>query len=219
MIGLMKNDMFGVIDNLKVYALLIGVCGVGCITSGSAMVLNMLCILTPSLLSAIAISSLRLESDSRWPKYKLTLPVRRKDIVRGHYLNHLLWSLVGMVVVSVTMALTVLVHGNQFFYYGWRDAITLIVMGVIIAIFIGALAYPMYYFFGAMKAELILLGSTLGAVAIVRGLSIGINLLLGEGNVSTVTYVNSVGIICLVAVAFDLVSYFVTCRIFAQKEY
>lgn len=219
MIGLMKNDMFGVIDNLKVYALLIGVCGVGCITSGSAMVLNMLCILTPSLLSAIAISSLRLESDSRWPKYKLTLPVRRKDIVRGHYLNHLLWSLVGMVVVSVTMALTVLVHGNQFFYYGWRDAITLIVMGVIIAIFIGALAYPMYYFFGAMKAELILLGSTLGAVAIVRGLSIGINLLLGEGNVSTVTYVNSVGIIFLVAVASNLVSYFVTCRIFAQKEY
>ena len=219
MTGLLKNDIFGVASNLKVYALLVAVFGVGCMVSGSVTVLNLFCILTPSLLSAISISSLRLESDSRWPKYKLTLPVRRKDIVKGHYLNHLLWSMVGMMVVMVTMALTVLVHGNQFFYYGWRDAITLIVMGVIIAVFIGALVYPMYYYFGAMKAELILLGGTLGAVAIVRGLSLLINTLLGEEQISTITYVNSVGIILVVAFIGYALSYFVTCRIFAVKEY
>lgn len=219
MTGLLKNDIFGVASNLKVYALLIMVFGVGCIVSGSTTVLNLLCILTPAFLSAISISSLRLESDSRWPKYKLTLPVRRRDIVKSHYLNHLIWSVVGMVVVSVIMAMTVLVHGNQFFYYGWRDAVSLVAIGVVLAVLIGALAYPMYYYFGAMRAELILLGSTLGAVAIVRGLSLLINLLLGEENISTVTYVNSFGIILVVAFAIYILSYFVTCRIFTRKEY
>jgi hypothetical protein len=92
-------------------------------------------------------------------------------------------------------------------------------MGVIIAVFIGALVYPMYYYFGAMKAELILLVGTLGAVAIVRGLSLLINTLLGEEQISTITYVNSVGIILVVAFIGYALSYFVTCRIFAVKEY
>lgn len=219
MTGLLKNDVFGVASNLKVYALMITVFGVGCMVSGSITVLKLFCILTPAVLSAISISSLRLESDSRWPKYKLTLPVRRRDIVKGHYLNHLLWSAVGMVIVSAIMAMTVLVHGNQFFYYGWRDAVSLVAIGFVLAVLIGALAYPMYYYFGAMHAELILLGSTLGSVAIVRGLSVLINLFLGEENISTVTYVNSFGSILVVAFAIYALSYFVTCRIFTRKEY
>lgn len=219
MIGLLRNDVFGVIDNLKVYALLIAVFGVGCIVSGGVTVLYLFCILTPAVLSAVSISSLRLESNSRWPKYKLTLPIRRSAIVKGHYVNHLLWSVVGTVVVSVVMAVSVLVHGNQYFYYGWRDALTLIVIGFILAVLIGALVYPLYYYFGAMHAELILLGSTLGAVAIVRGLSLVINFLLGEAQISTVTYVNSVGIILAAACMGYMLSYFVTCHIFASKEY
>lgn len=107
----------------------------------------------------------------------------------------------------------------NFFYYGWRDALTLIVIGFILAVLIGALVYPLYYYFGAMHAELILLGSTLGAVAIVRGLSLVINLLLGEAQISTVTYVNSVGIILTAACMGYIFSCFVTCRIFASKEY
>ena len=60
---------------------------------------------------------------------------------------------------------------------------------------------------------------TLGAVAIVRGLSLLINTLLGEEQISTITYVNSVGIILVVAFIGYALSYFVTCRIFAVKEY
>ena len=38
MTGLLKNDIFGVASNLKVYALLVAVFGVGCMVSGSVTV-------------------------------------------------------------------------------------------------------------------------------------------------------------------------------------
>ena len=56
---------------------------------------------------------------------------------------HTIWSISGVVIVAVFMTLTVFIHGDQYFYYGFRDAITLVLGGGILAILIGAFSYPL----------------------------------------------------------------------------
>ena len=51
------------------------------------------------------------------------------------------------------------------FYYGFRDVLTLILGGGILAVFMGAIAYPLYYWWGEEKTEIIIALAILGAVA------------------------------------------------------
>lgn len=112
-----------------------------------------------------------------------------------------------------------LVHGNQYFYYGFRDAITLIIGGWVLAIFIGAIAYPLYVLWGAGRTEIISVLSTIGAVGIVLGLSLLINLLSGDNDISNVAYYASLILILVIALVTFGLSYILSCSIFRQKEY
>ena len=196
--GLLKNNFYGMIENLKIALVFVLVLGV-------VLLLSMSC--------------LRKESSSKWEKYKLTLPVRRKEIVKSQYISHLLLSLSGTVFVALFLSITVFIHGNKYFYYGFRDAITLIVGGGVLGILIGAFAYPLYYVWGAGKTEVISVVSALGAVAVIMVLSIMVNIISGDDAVSNTLYYASLIVMLFISLFTFGVSYILSCSIFKHKEY
>ena len=89
----------------------------------------------------------------------------------------------GVLLAAVFMGLTVLIHGNLYFYYGFRDAITLLIGSGVLAFLMGAISYPMFYFWGAERMEAILAIGMLGSVGIALGLTWIINFMVGFGQV------------------------------------
>lgn len=175
--GLLKNNLYGVIENIKIVFAFITLLGMALLFTGEASLLNIFSLIVAPVVAVLTISCLRKESSSKWSKYKLTLPVKRKEIVKGQYISHFLISLAGMLTVALFILLTVLIHGNQYFYYGFRDAVTLILLGGILSILIGAIAYPLYYLWGAERTEIILVLSVVLSIAVIMGLSIFVNFL------------------------------------------
>lgn len=217
--GLLKNNLYGVIENIKIVFAFITLLGMALLFTGEASLLNIFSLIVAPVVAVLTISCLRKESSSKWSKYKLTLPVKRKEIVKGQYISHFLISLAGMLTVALFILLTVLIHGNQYFYYGSRDAVTLILLGGILSILIGAIAYPLYYLWGAERTEIILVLSVVLSIAVIMGLSIFVNFFTGSGDVSDTVYYISLSAIMAITVLIFLLSYFLTCQIFKYKEY
>lgn len=195
--GLLKNNFYGVIENLKIALAFVMLVGVLLLITGEATLLSAFSLIAPPIIALLMVSCVRKESASKWEKYKLTLPVRRKAIIESQYISHTIWSISGVVIVAVFMTLTVFIHGDQYFYYGFRDAITLVLGGGILAILIGAFSYPLYYLWGAEKTEVILIISVIGSIGIVFALTMLVNT-FSDGNVSDTLYYISVadGLFC-----------------------
>ena len=185
--GLLKNNFMGVLENIKILIPLVLLFGILVSATGSASLLGIFSlILTPALL-VLVVLCLRKESLSKWYKYKISLPVKRNQIVQSYYISHVCWCVAGMIVVTIFMTITILIHGNQYFYYGFRDAFTLVLGG--------------------------------GILAILVGISVLINIFLGNKDVSDTTYyISLIMILSITCVAF-IGSYFLSAFIFQKKEY
>ena len=115
--GLLKNNFYGVIENLKIALAFVMLVGVLLLITGEATLLSAFSLIAPPIIALLMVSCVRKESASKWEKYKLTLPVRRKAIIESQYISHTIWSISGVVIVAVFMTLTVFIHGDQYFYY------------------------------------------------------------------------------------------------------
>ena len=216
--GLLRNNFYGIIENVKIVIAIVMILGIVLLITGEATLLSAFSLLDPPIIAILMISCLRKESASKWEKYKLTLPIRRKDIIESQYISHTIWSIAGVAVVAVFMAFTVIIHGDQYFYYGFRDAITLVLGGGILAILIGAISYPLYYLWGAEKTEVILVISVIGSIGIVFALTMLVNT-FSDGNVSDTLYYISLVIVTAVTIIAYVSSYFISKCIFQKREY
>lgn len=216
--GLLRNNFYSSIDNARIALGFLAALGLVLVVSGSAMLLSVLTLAVAPILALLAVASLRKESFSKWSRYKLTLPVRRCDIVKSYYFSHLFWCLGGTLVAAVFLMLTLLVHGDHYFYYGFRDAFTLVLGGCILAVLIGVIAYPLYIVLGHARTEVVLLVSCAGAIGIVLGLSLLINIFTGSNDINNGTYYGSLAVISFVTVILCFMSYCLTVRWFAHKE-
>ena len=208
--GLLKNNFYGVIENLKIALAFVMLVGVLLLITGEATLLSAFSLIAPPIIALLMVSCVRKESASKWEKYKLTLPVRRKAIIESQYISHTIWSISGVVIVAVFMTLTVFIHGDQYFYYGFRDAITL-VLG-------GAFSYPLYYLWGAEKTEVILIISVIGSIGIVFALTMLVNT-FSDGNVSDTLYYISLLVVTAITIITFIFSCVLTKQIFQHCEY
>ena len=207
--GLLRNNFYGIIENVKIVIVVAMILGIVLLITGEATLLSAFSLMAPPIIAILMISCLRKESASKWEKYKLTLPISRKDIIESQYISHTIWSIAGVAVVAVFMAFTVIIHGDQYFYYGFRDAITLVLGGGILAILIGAISYPLYYLWGAEKTEVILVISVIGSIGIVFALTMLVNT-FSDGNVSDTLYYISLVIVTAVTIIAYVSSYFIS---------
>lgn len=217
--GLLKSCFYGIKGNLWVIGVALLIFGTLCLVTGDTVLVSVFPFLPAPVLGAAAVACLRRESTSRWSRYKITLPVRRREIVKSQYITHGICALAGMACAGIFLCLALIIHGNIYFYYGFRDVLTLILGGGILAVLMGAIAYPLYYWWGEEKTEIIIALAILGAVAVILALSVLINFLTGEGGVTDFQYYISLAVILLIAGAAYTGSCFLSAVIYEKTEW
>ena len=207
--GLLKNNFFAVYANVKVFSIFMFFLGVFVVA-----VISQPLLFGYALLGTVGFSANAITSISKWGKYKLTLPVKRADIIKSYFLSQLIWLLVGMLLGGISVSLSWLLHGCPF--DNAIDAITLFAFGVSMNLFTGAFFFPLFYLGGEERSEAFLVISLLSAVGVALGISSLINFYLEPG-LATILLGSAILLIC--SVLTFILSYPLTVSIYNKKEY
>lgn len=147
------------------------------------------------------------EFSSRWGKYKLTLPVKRADIVKSLYLNQLLWIIVGLLFAGIVTALSCMLHRVSFGQIA--GMLSLFVLGTSISLILGAIFIPLIYLAGEDKIIVFLVISLLCAVGIAAVLF----------NIMDAAPLLGTAVMLAASLLLFILSCPLTIRIFKGKEY
>lgn len=212
--GLLRNNFYATLANAKVFSgfmLIAGIFAIAVISQFLQIGYVMIGMLGFSFNAAAMAKS---EFTSKWGKYKLTLPVKRADIVKSLFLNQIIWLLVGMLFVGVETGLSWLLHGCPFDRY--IDVLTLYALGISTSLFMGAVFLPLFFTGGEERGEVFLVLALLCAVGIDFAI-ISIYNHLTEPGIASLVLGDAILIVCS-ALAFAL-SYPLAVSIFRKKEY
>ena len=201
--GLFRNNFFAVWINAKVFLIFMLLFAI-VVTIIPAQTLQMYFIMIGIVgFSVIAATAIGNEFSLKWGKYKLTLPVKRTDIVRSLFLNQIFWTIVGTLFTGIVTGLSYMIQGFSFDQFS--GIFSLFILAVSISFFMGAIFIPLIYLTGEDKIVVFLVISLLCAVGIAAML---FNIPL-FGNVIIIT--------C--ALLLFIVSYPLTISIFKRKEF
>lgn len=212
--GLMRNNFFAVCANAKVFSvfmLAFGIFSVA-VVSQSLQIGYVLIGIVGFSVNGIFVA--KNGAGSKWGKYKLTLPVKRADIVKSLFWNQIIWMLVGTAFGGAEIGLSTLLHGCAFDFP--IDILSLFAMGISISLFMGALFLPLFYLGGEERGEVLLVIALLCAFGLDFVIISVCNDLFAPG-VTGILLGNLVLLVCPM-LAFAL-SYPVTVGIFKRKEY
>lgn len=211
--GLFLDNFYKTVGSMKLFACFVLAVGFAVLITGNATVLELFVYTAITALSVNGVVGMRKDADVKWDKLELTLPVRRGDIVKSKYISYLFWVLTGFMIAVVFTVLAVVIHGNVFFVYGFRDITSLFTLGTAIALLVGALFYPMAYLFGIDKSETLLVVSVIGSVglAVLFIWMVNLNGALG--------YYMRLGVFASIVVALFGISYAVTRVVYGGKEF
>ncbi len=213
--GLLKNNFYAALSNMKAFSIIMLLLGVFVVVINHkipTLVVAGYMLLGMIGFSLISIASLRKESTAKWSKYKLTTPVKRSAIVKSHFLSLLLWLFIGMVFAGIGTVLSIILHGYPFSKI--TDVFMLFVAGVVISLIMGTIFFPLFYLDGEKRNEVYIILSLLCAIKISTFIDV-----LFPGSMNTMQIV-LFGIIILVCVLFAFVlSCLLTVVIYRKKEY
>ena len=201
--GLFRNNFFAVWINAKVFLIFMLLFAI-VVTIIPEQTLQMYFIMIGIVgFSVIAATAIGNEFSLKWGKYKLTLPVKRTDIVRSLFLNQIFWTIVGTLFTGIVTGLSYMIQGFSFDQFS--GIFSLFILAVSISFFMGAIFIPMIYLTGEDKIVVFLIISLFCAVGI-SAMLFNIPLF---GNVIIIT--------C--ALLLFAVSYPLTISIFKRKEF
>lgn len=212
--GLLRNNIYGTLSNAKVFSrfmILFGIFGVVVPDQTVQIGYVMIGIIGFSVSTIIVTKN---EFTTKWGKYKLTLPVKRADIVKSQYLNQVIWLLVGTCFVGIELGLSCLFHGCLFDQP--IDILTMFALAISMSLFMGAIFFPLFYAGGAEKGEVFWIIAILCAFGIDCTIVTILNGLLEPGIPSIV--LGAVVLIVFSLMAFS-VSFSLTVSIYSKKEY
>ena len=212
--GLLKNNFFTVYANAKIFSVFMLLLGIFVIAvPGQSFQIGyvMMGIIGFSVNAMVVVKN---EFVSKWGKYKLTLPVKRADIVKSYFINQIIWLLAGTLFVGIGMGLSWLLHGCVFDQS--IDALTMFALGVSISLFMGAIFFPLFYLGGAERSDVFLIITLLCAFGIDLAIVTVTNELLEPGTTTILLGVAALLVCSLLAFS---ISYPITVGIFKRKEY
>ena len=212
--GLLRNNIYGTLSNAKVFSgfmLLFGIFCVAVISQSMQIGYVMTGIIGFSVNAIIVAKN---EFTTKWGKYKLTLPVKRADIVKSQYLNQVIWLLVGICFVGIELGLSCLFHGCLFDQP--IDILTMFALAISMSLFMGAIFFPLFYAGGAEKGEVFWIIAILCAFGIDCTIVTILNGLLEPGTATII--LGAAALIVFSLMAFG-VSYSLTVSIYSKKEY
>lgn len=216
--GLLKNNFYATLSNVKAFAivmLLLGIFVVAMDNKIPSLIIGYM-LLGMIGFSLNSIASLRKESATKWSKYKLTAPVKRSAIVQSYFWSLLLWLIVGIVFAGIGVALSIMLHGFPFDRS--TDVLMLFVVGIAISLFMGAIFFPLFYLGGEERNEVFLVLSLLCSIGLVMGLTTFINTLFPAPMTTTQIILGGVIILASALLVF-IFSCPLTAYVYHKKEY
>lgn len=162
--GLMKNNFYAVLANAKVFSIFMIILGifVAAVISQSLLIGYVMTGMVGFSLNAAAVA--KNEYVSKWGKYKLTLPVRRVDLIKSLFINLVIWMMIGTFFALAGTSLSWLLHGCPF--DNPIDMLSMFALGISMSLFTGAVFFPLFYLGGEERSESFLVISLLCAFAI-----------------------------------------------------
>lgn len=212
--GLLKNNYFAARSNTKIFTIFMLVLGVFVVAVISPSLLIGYVLLGMVGFSVISITSIKKDFVSKWGKYKLSLPVKRSDIVMSYFLSQLIWLLIGSLFAVIGVSLSWILHGCPF--DSGIDSISVFALGISMSLFTGAFFFPLFYLGGEERSEVFLVISLLCTVSIVLGIITVLNFYFAPG-LTTILLGAAIIVVCSL-LAFIL-SYPLTVSIYNKKEY
>lgn len=212
--GLIRNNLYATYAGARVFSgfmILFGIFVVAVISQSLQIGYVMIGIIG---FSANAVIICKNEFTSKWGKYKLTLPVKRADIIKSLFLNQIIWLLVGVLLTGLELCLSYFFHGCLFDQP--IDILSMFALGISMSFFMSAIFFPLFYIGGEERAEVFLIISLLCAFGLDLTIVTIVNDLLSWGTASIVLG-NGILVGCSL-LAFAL-SYPLTVCIFKRKEY
>jgi len=217
--GLLRNHYYGAADSALVTLIFIAAIGIALLFSASSILLFVLGMTGAVLISFNAMSSFRKEESSRWKSYIITTPVKRKDVVKCRYIAHLAWVIVGILISFAFIGLTVLIHGNRFFYNPMREPFMVLAIALGIPILMGSIFYPLTYLLGTDKSEVIMIISLGSSIGITVGTIWVLDFIFGFSTLNTIEFLIGLSFYMLLATMLYIISYHVSVRINNKNEY
>lgn len=212
--GLLKNNFFSVCSNVKVFTAFMLMLGIFVVAVISPSLLIGYALLSIVGFSVIAVTGIKKEFVSKWGKYKLTLPIKRANIVKSYFISQLIWLSVGIVFAGTGISLSWLLHGCPFDKS--IDTLLVYALGISVSLLTGAFFFPLFYLGGEEKSEVSLVISLLCGIGITLGIISILNFYLTPGLAAVLT--GAVVLVICSLLVFAL-SYPLTVRICKKKEY
>ena len=212
--GLLKNDFFAIYSNAKVFSLFMLVLGIFVVAVISQPLLIGYALLGMVGFSINTLTSIKKEYISKWGKYKLTLPVKKADIIKSHFVSQVIWLLAGGCFAGLSISLSWMLHGCPFDYA--IDTLSIFALGISISLFTGSFFFPLFYLGGEERSDAFLIISLLCGIGIALIIITLLNFYLDPG-LPAILLGAAILLICSLLV-FAL-SYPLTVGIYNKKEY
>ncbi len=212
--GLLKNNFLAVCSNAKVFSALMLILGIFVAAVISPSLLIGYALLGIVGFSVIAVTSIKKEFVSKWGKYKLTLPIRRANIVKSYFISQLIWLIVGTTFAGAVISMSWHLHGCPF--DNSIDTLSVFALGISVSLLTGAFFFPLFYLGGEERGEVSLVISLLCGIGITLGIISTLNRYLSPG--FTTILLGTVILTVCSLLTFAL-SYPLTVCIYKKKEY
>ncbi len=160
---------------------------------------------------ALTMTIIQKDAASKWNKFELTMPVRRKDVITARYISSMLYILIGIVMALVSALLFHLSTGalnlermSYGFVFGWGFALSM-----------PTFVIPLVLILGTDRTEPIIVVSVIAGLVLFFGYSAVFSPFFSNLEYSNFLFRSSYMIFCTV---LFVLSYLISCRIYQKKE-
>jgi len=209
--GLIRFSFNSASGNLLIGAIACFALGLALLITGSNTVYPFFVASAIAFLPMFLMTGTGGNATSKWERFQISMPVRRKDVVSSLYLGIIIASIVGVPFLLLVSGLSVVLHESLLDYVA-STVIENFMTFLGVPLLSGALFYPLAFTIGENKGEALVIVCSFGAI----GFVIFASWLGGMANLTGNTI--SVLIIAISAISFA-VSYAITNTIYAKKDF
>ncbi|HJK11312.1 MAG TPA: ABC-2 transporter permease [Methanocorpusculum sp.] len=213
--GLLYKDLLNLTPTLKYLVFMALIFCVVFIPLGNELPVYIILIMFGALLPTTAIS---FDTAARWDKYAVSLPVTRREIVAARYQLMVGGICVaGVISLIIAVAMMILMPGEGIFL-PYFSPLMLMVLFVACGLLLGSIALPLTLKFGVEKMRYIIMVIALTPVVVIFGMSFFADL-SGITPTDPVLMPVIIGVLLAVTALFVYVSFWLSVRIYAKKEF
>ena len=155
--GLIRNNFYSMEDSLKLTSAInimmaIGVSVLGIFNSFARSWIAIVILLQMGSYAVQVASTLQKDVSSQWNKFEITMPVRRKDVVKAKYICFILNGVLGIAAALLTVIISQLLQID----INVEKVFLSITFGIVIIFALPALTYPLLLIFVVDKTEMVL---------------------------------------------------------------